>query len=367
MILGVGGSFCAGKSTLVHHLLHHHSFQHLELLSDDETKNSQLSSVNVRRTPNTNATSEVNSEKLEALSVCSHEDSKIAETNSGLNPRVGTANQLMSFIMEAGRWRERWVVSSFTSVDQINLFSHRPLFVFVYVDAPLEMRFERFLLRQRGPSLIASTITDDIWRLFMRECDDGGASNGEMVLRANIHVFNCLPSVAEFVDSLATYQFDSVVRIRPSWDDYFMYLAELASRRSNCMKRRVGCIVVVDLRVVSTGYNGTPKGLTNCMEGGCGRCNDGSARKGELLDTCWCLHAEENALLEAGRLRCQRATLYCTLFPCLGCSKKIFNMGVIAVVYREEYHADESVHKLFKHVGVDLRRHTPFSRLHLTN
>lgn len=103
-------------------------------------------------------------------------------------------------------------------------------------------------------------------------------------------------------------------RLRPQWDDYFMLLTELASLRSNCMKRRVGAVLVVNRRVVSTGYNGTPRGMKNCTEGGCPRCNGGIVG-GSSLDTCLCLHAEENALLEAGRERAaaggEGSVLYC--------------------------------------------------------
>jgi dCMP deaminase len=77
------------------------------------------------------------------------------------------------------------------------------------------------------------------------------------------------------------------------------------------MKRRVGALLVRSKRILATGYNGTPRGLTNCNEGGCARCN-GEAKGGEALDECLCLHAEENALLEAGRERVgEDAVLYC--------------------------------------------------------
>jgi dCMP deaminase len=90
-----------------------------------------------------------------------------------------------------------------------------------------------------------------------------------------------------------------------------MQLANLAAQRSNCMKRSVGCVLVRDKRVISTGYNGTPRGLKNCNEGGCKRCNSAS-RAGVGLDTCLCIHAEENVLLEAGRERIGGGSiLYC--------------------------------------------------------
>jgi dCMP deaminase len=77
------------------------------------------------------------------------------------------------------------------------------------------------------------------------------------------------------------------------------------------MKRRVGCVLVREKRVISTGYNGTPRNIRNCNEGGCPRCNGGQGA-GVGLSTCLCIHAEENALLEAGRERIREgAILYC--------------------------------------------------------
>ena len=144
----------------------------------------------------------------------------------------------------------------------------------------------------------------------------------------------------------------SADRLRPSWDNYFMTLAELASLRSNCMKRRVGAVLVSSSRktVLSTGYNGTPRGMTNCAEGGCARCNSASkasaliggagskamsrqgsaepVRSGMEMEECLCLHAEENALLEAGRERASGvgvdggAILYCNTYVRAGRSNE---------------------------------------------
>ncbi|EED79358.1 predicted protein [Postia placenta Mad-698-R] len=134
-----------------------------------------------------------------------------------------------------------------------------------------------------------------------------------------------------------------------------MQLAELASERSNCMKRRVGAILVRNKRILATGYNGTPRGLTNCNEGGCTRCNSGK----EASDECVCLHAEENALLEAGRERVgDGAVLYCNTCPCLKCTIKIIQTGVKEVVYNLSYKVDDSSAALFSEAGVVLRRHS---------
>jgi dCMP deaminase len=129
--------------------------------------------------------------------------------------------------------------------------------------------------------------------------------------RATIRLINPDGSLEVLYRKLASLDLTNLERLRPGWDVYFMQLASLAAKRSNCMKRRVGCVLVRERRVMATGYNGAPRGLKNCNEGGCGRCNSGSAG-GTALATCLCIHAEENALLEAGRERIGAgAILYC--------------------------------------------------------
>ena len=124
--------------------------------------------------------------------------------------------------------------------------------------------------------------------------------------------------------------------MRPTFDTYFMRLAELAASRANCMKRGNGAIITKDQRVIATGYNGTPFGLTNCNEGGCKRCND-NVHQGIDLDKCLCLHAEESAVMEAGRPRCLGGTIYTTSFPCQLCTKMIIQAGIVRIVYNKNY------------------------------
>jgi dCMP deaminase len=101
-----------------------------------------------------------------------------------------------------------------------------------------------------------------------------------------------------------------------------MRIAHVTSSRTNCMKRAVGAVIVKDMRIVSTGYNGTPFKCLNCNEGGCARCNS-NATSGQGLDECICIHAEENAVIEGGRVNTNGATCYVTTFPCLTCAKTL--------------------------------------------
>lgn len=144
---------------------------------------------------------------------------------------------------------------------------------------------------------------------------------------------------------------------RPSWDEYFMSMASLAASRSTCLRRRVGAVIVKDRMVLSTGYNDTPRGRPNCGEGGCPRCA-GEAPPGTGHDTCLCIHAEQNAIIQAAYhgVSIAGGALYCTHQPCLVCAKMIVNAGLVRVVYGGDY-PDAAAARLLRDAGVELVRH----------
>jgi dCMP deaminase len=144
---------------------------------------------------------------------------------------------------------------------------------------------------------------------------------------------------------------------RPDWDEYFMDIARVVSKRGNCCRRKVAAVIVRDRRIISTGYNGTPRGIENCHEGGCKRCASDTP-SGEGLGECICAHAEENAIVQAAYhgISVRDGTLYCTLSPCLVCTKMIINAGIAEVVYETEYHFTSQARKLFETVGVVCRQ-----------
>ena len=128
---------------------------------------------------------------------------------------------------------------------------------------------------------------------------------------------------------------------RPSLDEYFMTIAEDVSRRSTCLRRRVGAILVVDRRLLATGYNGAPSGVPHCAETGCLR-ERMAVPSGERQELCRGLHAEQNAIIQAAKhgVRIDGATLYTTLHPCSMCAKMAINAGVRRIVCREDYPDD---------------------------
>eukprot|EP00834_Sanchytrium_tribonematis_P007153 NODE_608_length_5442_cov_0.955830.p4 type:complete len:294 gc:universal NODE_608_length_5442_cov_0.955830:3188-4069(+) len=228
----------------------------------------------------------------------------------------------------------------------------RPFICFCFVDAPVMTRLERF----------RSKFGHD--QGFHTEgIQPGSQIYYEIIQISHLKIVNNFESIDKlkiYLKELNPVQ-DSL--IRPDWDTYFIRLARLGSKRSNCMKRQVGCVIVHNNRIVSTGYNGTPQGIKNCRDGSCPRCN-GGAPAGVNLDTCLCIHAEDNAIIEAGRVRIQHPTkLYCTLFPCVSCSKKIVQVGISEVIYDHDYNEDlKSVcMSLFNEANILVRKHCPIN------
>ncbi len=140
---------------------------------------------------------------------------------------------------------------------------------------------------------------------------------------------------------------------RPTWDEYFMKITLLVAERSTCMRRMVGAIIVKDKKIVSTGYNGAPKGLKHCLEVGCLR-DEMGVPSGERHELCRGAHAEQNAIIQAAGsgTNMDGATMYCTDSPCSTCTKMIINSGIRRLVLGKKY-PDELGEKLIRESGIE--------------
>lgn len=152
---------------------------------------------------------------------------------------------------------------------------------------------------------------------------------------------------------------------RPSWDEYFMEMAHVAKRRSTCLSRQTGAVLVKDNRVVATGYNGTPSKTKHCIDGGCARCAsrvNNVVVAGQALDQCACCHAEENAVVQAALhgISTKGTVMYTTYVPCTLCAKIIINAGIKKVITNEEY-PDDLGKKLLAEASVELIKFRPSS------
>ena len=142
---------------------------------------------------------------------------------------------------------------------------------------------------------------------------------------------------------------------RPNWDEYFMEVAELTAKRSTCLRRQVGAVIVKDKRIVATGYNGAPSGLVHCDErGGCLRQQLG-VPSGERHELCRALHAEQNAIIQAAALgnSINGATIYVTNQPCVICAKMIINAGIDKIIVKDGY-PDEMAKEILAEAGLDV-------------
>ncbi len=143
------------------------------------------------------------------------------------------------------------------------------------------------------------------------------------------------------------------VKPRISWDEYFMKIAMLVSERSTCRRHHVGAVIVREKRLLTTGYNGAPKGTKDCLEAGCLR-DEMDIPSGTRHEVCRATHAEQNAIIQAGLhgISVQGGTIYCTHSPCILCAKMLVNAGIDRFVTYSDY-PDKTALELLKEADIE--------------
>jgi len=251
-----------------------------------------------------------------------------------------------------------YVVDSIRNPAEVEALRRRKDFTLLAVQADRKIRFERS--RARGREGAAQTLEQFAFE-EERELHSKDPASQQLVATqqlADVTLYNngSLEELHRQLDTLLPRLMRNFPR--PEWDEYFMNIAKVVASRSNCIKRKVAAIIVKDKRIISTGYNGTPRGARNCNEGGCPRCNS-MAESGTALEECLCCHGEENAITQAAYhgTNVKGATLYTTLAPCLLCTKMIINSGIAEVVYNRDYALNERALSLLRECGVALRQY----------
>ncbi len=251
---------------------------------------------------------------------------------------------------------KHYIIDSIRNPAEVNAFRAAKHFKLIRVVASAEVRFQRIVSRSRESD---PQTLEEFTALENREAegDDTSQNLVKVELMADHTLLNdgTLADLYPRVDELLLRLLKEIQR--PNWDEYFMDIAKVVSSRSNCMKRKVAAIIVRDKRVVSTGYNGTPRGTRNCNEGGCPRCNS-LAASGTSLDECLCSHGEENAIVQASYhgVSLKDAIIYTTFAPCLMCAKMIINSGIREVIYNMDYPLNKSAFQLFNEAQVFVRK-----------
>jgi len=152
------------------------------------------------------------------------------------------------------------------------------------------------------------------------------------------------------------------IKNRPSWDDYFMKIAELVATRSTCLRHDVGAVLVRDKRILATGYNGSPPGMAHCLEIGCIR-DELKIPSGTRAEICRAVHAEQNAVVQCAAygVSSKDSVIYCTHQPCTICTKVLITAGVKRIVYKEPY-PDKFAESLIKETKIKLIKWKPKKR-----
>lgn len=142
---------------------------------------------------------------------------------------------------------------------------------------------------------------------------------------------------------------------RPNWDEYFLSIAKLVSKRSTCLRRKVGAVLVKNKRILATGYNGAPSGITHCKERGCLR-EKLKVPSGERHELCYGLHAEQNAFLQAALhgVSVEAGKIYATNQPCIICVKMLINAGIKEIVIADRY-PDKMARDFLKEARIKVR------------
>lgn len=329
MILGIAGKNASGKGTVAD-ILKAGGFEYFSL--SDEIR--------------------------QALAEKGVEPTRDAMTDEGNHIRHSEgAGALASRVIHRFSQGVNQVVDSVRNPEEVRVLKNCENFFLIAVDAPVEIRFQRLNDRARpgDPDTLGGFLAAEERELA------GGDPDAQQLL-ATMKLADYTISNTGDTDAL-TAAVKNVFRdaaskiTRPTWDEYFMKIARVVATRSNCAKRHVAAVVVRDSRIVSTGYNGTPRGTTNCTSGGCPRCLS-LVPSGENLGECVCSHAEENAITQAAYhgVSLKESTIYTTFMPCVMCTKMIINAGITEVVYQSPYPLPASARDLLRQAGVLTRQ-----------
>jgi dCMP deaminase len=249
------------------------------------------------------------------------------------------------------------VIDSFRNPSEIEAFRRRKDFVLWAVTAHPEKRFERIKARAResDPETVEHFVAVEAREAHNTDPNKQSLNACQKLADSVIPNNSSLDSLHKRLAVLLKAVLKKIKR--PDWDTYFMTIALNVASRSNCLKRKVAAVIVKDGRIISTGYNGTPRNTKNCFEGGCPRCN-AVGPSGQNLSECFCSHGEENAIVQAAYhgIAIKGSTLYTTFSPCLLCTKMIINSGIVEVVYNNDYPLGGAALALIREAGVRLRK-----------
>jgi dCMP deaminase len=332
MIIGVTGSYGAGKDSVAE-ILQQMNFYHVSL-SDMIREEARKRKIELTR-------------------------DNLIKLGNDLRTSFG-AEVLARRALEKVREGENYVFTSVRNPAEVELLQKREDFLMIKVVAPEEVRLKRLVARSReeDPTTLAE--------MRAKAAKENTSNpNSQQLLKvasmAKVTINNDadLEALKKKVQKLVEDHLYALQPKRPDWDHYFMEIAESVKNRATCMSAKKGAIIVKNKQIVSTGYNGTARGIEHCTKGGCPRCTArhlGKIKSGDYSLTCTCCHSEENAIVQAAHhgISTNGATMYTTFTPCSTCARMIINAGIVEVVAKVMY-PDDIGTSMLKEAGVKLR------------
>ncbi len=327
MIIGLTGTNAAGKTTIVDYLI---------------SKNFEYYSL-----------SDILRDELTRSGLKQNRENLIRMGNE-LREKKGAS--VLADMIKDKLSAKNTVIDSIRNISEIQSLRQLANFFLIAIDAPEEIRYQRAINRNRIENIKS-----------LKEFVE--VENKEKSLNTNHQNIILCMEQADFKiynnDDMSGLQkkVDNIIdqiqkRARPSWDEYFLKMAFLVAERSTCLRHHVGAIIIKDRHVLTTGYNGAARNMDDCLKLGCLR-NQLNIASGERHEICRAIHAEQNAIIQAGvhGVTIDGGTVYCTHPPCIICAKMIVNAGIKRVVTCGEYPDDFNlVMNLLEQAGVRFDR-----------
>lgn len=330
MIVGVTGFFGSGKDSFADYLVKEKKFEHISL-SDMIRQEILKRKQNITR-------------------------DRLREVGNELRTKYGSGvlalKAIKSMVPE-----KNYVITSIRAKAEVEVLKEEKEFVLVFVDAPIEVRFDRIHKRNRenDPKSIEELRDKEDKEMNDKE---GGMQLAECRRMADVFIKNnnTLVQFKNKIDKLIDDLKKKFPYIRPSWDEYFLNIIKVVGQRGTCDRGRTGAILVKNHRILTTGYVGSPPGLPHCDEIGhlfhVVEHTDGVTR----VHCVRTIHAEQNAIAQAAKhgVNIDGATLYLKMTPCNDCAKLVIAAGIKRVVCEKHYHGSTLAVRMFKDAGVEL-------------
>lgn len=327
MIIGLTGTNASGKSTVVKYLVSK-NFEHYSL---SDILRDELSKRNI-------------------------EPSRENLINIGNELRKNFGSSILADRVKMKLSKSNAVIDSIRNPGEVKSLKQLPAFYLIAIDAPAELRFLRATSRKRVEN--ADNLDEFIGMENREKSLDINHQNITECIRMadfTLQNDNGLESLYRSIDQIINKLEGGM---RPTWDEYFLKMAFLVAERSTCLRHHVGAIIIQDRHVLTTGYNGAARKLDDCSKLGCLR-NQLKIPSGERHEICRAIHAEQNAIIQAGvhGVNIEGGTIYCTHSPCIICAKMIVNAGIRRVVTCGDYPDDYNlVMNLFEQANVQFDR-----------